>query len=113
MQGATLVQKGHADIIARGSAPALHCTAAGAPRRCGGQGDVLAGTTGVFVAWAVASARRAGDQAAPDLALAAYAACLVTRTAAARAFEARKRSMVAGDLLGELGAAIEAIAPCA
>jgi ATP-dependent NAD(P)H-hydrate dehydratase len=111
-QGATLVQKGQTDIIARGAAPALHCDAAGAPRRCGGQGDVLAGTTGVFVAWAVDAARRAGDASAADLALAAYAACLVTRTSAARAFEARKRSMVAGDLIGELGAAMEAIAPC-
>ena len=105
-----MVQKGHADIIARGAAPTLQCNAAGAPRRCGGQGDVLAGTTGVFAAWA---SRQAGDQTAPDLALAAYAACLVTRTAAARAFETRKRSMVAGDLIGELGAAVEAIAPCA
>ena len=107
-----MVQKGQTDIIARGTAAPLHCTAAGAPRRCGGQGDVLAGTTGVFVAWAVAAARRAGDHAVPDLALAAYAACLVTRTSAARAFETRRRSMVAGDLLGELGAVIEAIAPC-
>jgi ATP-dependent NAD(P)H-hydrate dehydratase len=74
---------------------------------------VLAGTTGVFIAWAVAAARRAGDAASPDLALAAYAACLVTRTAAARAFATRKRSMVAGDLLCELGAAVESIAPCA
>lgn len=110
-QGATLVQKGRSDIIAHGSAATLECTAAGAPRRCGGQGDVLAGTTGVFVAWAAAAARR--DQTEPDFALAAYAACLVTRTAAARAFETRKRSMVAGDLLAELGAAVEAIAPCA
>ena len=103
------MQKAHADLIAAHTGPALSCAAAGSPRRCGGQGDVLAGTTVVFVAWAVAAAQRSGGQ--PDLPLAAYAACLVTRTAAARAFAARKRSMVAGDLIHELGAAVEALAP--
>ena len=109
VQGAVIVQKAHHDQIADASGAVLSCSAAGAPRRCGGQGDVLAGTTGVFVAWAMAAAR--SKEAAPELPLAAYGACLVTRAAAARAFEVRKRSMVAGDLIGELGAAVEALAP--
>lgn len=115
--GATLVQKAHADLIASASNTVLQCTVPGAPRRCGGQGDVLAGTTGVFVAWAMAAARRGDASAAPanvsNLQLAAYAACVTTRSAAARAFAARGRSMVAGDLIGELGAVIEALAPSA
>ena len=117
--GATLVQKGHADLIAGATGHVLRCTAEGAPRRCGGQGDVLAGTTAVFVAWAMAAARRAdasslaiAEGRCPDLQLAAYAACVTTRAAAASAFRVRKRSMVAGDLIGELGAAIEALSPC-
>jgi|APGre2960657444_1045066.scaffolds.fasta_scaffold00201_6 ATP-dependent NAD(P)H-hydrate dehydratase len=89
----------------------MRCAEHGSPRRCGGQGDVLAGTTGVFAAWAVAATQREGGGEA-DLQLAAYAACLVTRQAAALAFAARKRSMVAGDLLQELGAVIERLAPC-
>jgi ATP-dependent NAD(P)H-hydrate dehydratase len=112
--GATLVQKGHADLIAGAAGHVLRCTAEGAPRRCGGQGDVLAGTTAVFVAWAVAAARRANTAASSseaDLQLAAYAACVTTRAAAASAFRVRKRSMVAGDLIAELGAAVEALSP--
>ena len=76
---------------------------------------MLAGTMGVFAAWAVAATQcegggEGGGEA--DLQLAAYAACLVTRQAAALAFAARKRSMVAGDLLQELGTVIERLAPC-
>ncbi len=104
-----MVQKGVADLIACGARPVLCCSAPGAPRRCGGQGDVLAGATGVFAAWAVAAETAGGSSA--DLQLAAFAACTVTRGAARRAFATRKRSMVAGDLIGELGDAMEELAP--
>ncbi len=113
-QGATIVQKGRVDLIAAGDAPVMRCTVHGSPRRCGGQGDVLAGTTGVFAAWAVAAAQRSGGaEAPPNLQLAAYTASLVTRGAAAKAFATRKRSMVAGDLIHELGGVLECIAPLA
>ncbi len=32
--------------------PGLVCSAEGSPRRCGGQGDLLAGSMSVFTAWA-------------------------------------------------------------
>ncbi len=39
--------------------------------------------------------------------LASYGACLVTRTASAYAFAARKRSMAASDMVRQLGNAME------
>jgi len=107
LQGATIVQKGAIDVIACGDAPLLRCAERGSLRRCSGQGDILAGTLAVFAAWA--------QQGQEERALqkAALAACHVTRAASALAFAERRRSMVAGDLLGHLGTVIESLAPCA
>lgn len=102
-QGAVIVRKGHLDLIAAGDSPVLECTEPGAPRRCGGQGDVLAGSTAVFAAWA--------QRGAAPLQHAALAACTLVRATAARTFAVKRRSMVAGDLLPELGPTFESIAP--
>lgn len=102
-QGATIVRKGRVDLVAAGDAPVLVCAEPGAPRRCGGQGDVLAGTTAVMAAWA--------QRSAGSLQHAAVAASTLVRATAARTFAARKRSMVAGDLIPELGPTMEGIAP--
>jgi ATP-dependent NAD(P)H-hydrate dehydratase len=106
-----IVQKGETDLIACGSLPVLRCADHGSPRRCGGQGDVLAGLTTTFAAWAIAKARGDGEPA--QMQQAALAACLVTRRAARLAFAARKRSMVAGDLIEHVGEVVEELAPAA
>ena len=96
----------------------------GSPRRCGGQGDVLAGTLATFLAWASIAkrdamprddARRAKDSrvslsAAEKVSAAAHAA-LVTRGAAGLAFEKKKRATTASDLVESLGDAFEARFP--
>jgi len=108
---AVLVRKGAVDVVACGTAPALLCDSPGSLRRCGGQGDVLAGVVGLFVAWA-AQARRAGERQAPSAQMAAYAACCVARAAAKAAYGAKGRSMLAGDVLAEVGrAAVELAKP--
>ena len=107
--GAVIVQKGEVDLIACGSLPVLRCSEQGSPRRCGGQGDVLAGLSSTFAAWAAAKARTGGEAA--DMQQAALAACLVTRRAARAAFALRKRSMVAGDLIEHIGEVMEKLAP--
>jgi ATP-dependent NAD(P)H-hydrate dehydratase len=107
------------------------------PRRCGGQGDALAGSLGTFLAWA-ARARligpaaaaaaapagggsdRAGSGPAPpdaDAPLASspadvlvacgYGAALLTRTAASYAFEAHRRATTTPDVIARLGPAFE------
>ena len=98
----------------------------GSPRRCGGQGDVLAGTLATFLAWAAIAKsqvsvtprddtrHKAKDErkvktslsAAEKVSAAAHAA-LVTRGAAGLAFGKNKRATTASDLVDFLGDAFE------
>ena len=102
--GVTVVRKGREDIISDGES-VLRCTEPGSPRRCGGTGDVLAGVTVTFLAWA----RKA--HASPLVA--AYGACLVTRRAARRAFSLQGRGTLAQDVLGQVGQAFDEFFPAA
>ena len=103
--GAVVVRKGGVDCVASSATTAvLRCAEEGSLRRCGGQGDVLAGTISVFVAW---SARAKTS----DLAQAVHTACAVCRRAAKAAFAVKKRSMVASDLIEQLGGVMEELAP--
>ena len=114
------------------------CDELGSPRRCGGQGDVLAGTIATFLAWSTRS--EAAECAivgatmhledipkteghlfkfmfAPNVfasrasSLAAYAGCLVTRVAARAAFDKKRRSMLASDVIDELGDTMQRLFP--
>lgn len=49
--GVTVVKKGAVDVISAGSGVVLLVTEPGSMRRCGGQGDVLAGCLGVASYW--------------------------------------------------------------
>ena len=53
--GVTIVQKGATDIIAYerpdGAKDIYHVDTPAALKRCGGQGDVLSGAVGTFLAW--------------------------------------------------------------
>ncbi|CAG2183632.1 unnamed protein product, partial [Oppiella nova] len=46
----TIVRKGHEDTISDGHS-IVTCNERGSPRRCGGQGDLLSGSMGVFSYW--------------------------------------------------------------
>ena len=94
--GVTVVRKGRVDIISDGKR-AVACGAFGSPRRCGGQGDVLAGLTALFGGWARASASRSLQE--PDFIAAAYGACVTTRRANALAFASEGRSMTTPDMI--------------
>ena len=119
------------------------CDELGSPRRCGGQGDVLAGTIVTFLAWStrnkaaecaiVSAAMHLEDDpdteaalskaamaqnyklnhvfASSASALAAYAGCLVTRVAARAAFDKKRRSMLATDVIEELGDTMQRLFP--
>lgn len=50
LEGPTVLQKGGADVISDGKT-SLRNEVEGGLRRCGGQGDLLSGSTGVFLAW--------------------------------------------------------------
>jgi ATP-dependent NAD(P)H-hydrate dehydratase len=108
----TLVVKGATDLIFDGGA-LLSVAVTGAPKRSGGQGDVLAGTLATWLAWshadgAAAIAESAGVRPA---ALAAHAACTLTRQFARTAYSVHKRSMTAPDLIDAIGTTFEAWHP--
>ena len=81
----------------------------GSPRRCGGQGDLLAGAAGTFLAWAAAAAEppQLHPLGTSSIVAAAVGASCLVRTAAAKAFEASRRGMLTPDILAALPAAFE------
>jgi len=107
----TLVCKGSVDIITDGKS-ALICSEAGGSRRCGGIGDVLAGTIGTFNAWASDkqdSAEHKNDDDASPMMIAAYGGCVLTRNSSRQCFAVHKRSMVAHDIVAHLGPSFQAL----
>ena len=115
--GLCVLKKGESDrVVFTGgdAAVAAEVAGGGSPRRCGGQGDVLAGAVGTFLAWAAAGGHLAAGAADARGALAAAAcgAALLVRNAAASAFALKRRSTLTPDVLHALGGAFEAAWPC-
>ncbi|KAL4400143.1 ATP-dependent NAD(P)H-hydrate dehydratase [Malassezia pachydermatis] len=111
--GLTIVEKGQVDRIVTPTDIVI-CDEEGGLKRCGGQGDLLSGTLGTFLAWAQRFEER--TEAGEDLPsipaerlplLAALGASTVTRVASRRGFARLRRSMLANDLLDEIGPAYE------
>ncbi|KAH9967268.1 Ribokinase-like protein [Russula dissimulans] len=118
--GVTVLQKGELDIIAINTEGAESRAAheaeqkevvvvqtPGGMKRCGGQGDILSGSVGAFLAWAKCYESGAfGDGSIPVSRmpiLAAVGASMVTRTTSRRAFEKEGRAVVTEDMLKEIG----------
>ena len=109
-----VVEKGAMDRVCAGDGPPVVVSEGGSPRRCGGQGDVLAGCIGTFLSWAAAGASGSSgegeDSEAAEISrdakvASAFAGSLLTREASRAAFEERGRSMVCGDVVEEVGPA--------
>lgn len=98
-----LVKKGLDDLLVCGNST-LWCSEPGSARRCGGQGDILAGALGTMLHWA-----RTTNQSLdvdPRL-LAAYGACALTRRTSLLCFQQQGRSMLASDMLAHIHPAFE------
>ncbi|EFA77306.1 carbohydrate kinase-like protein [Heterostelium album PN500] len=104
-----IVQKGQEDIITDGTI-SYSCDKAGMPRRCGGQGDVLAGVIGTFYAWTQNALKGKTSEELEHLkesigenqsaaASAAYAGCVLVRYAAKLAFKNNRRSTITDDII--------------
>lgn len=112
LQGPVLVSKGPVDVICDGRSLVICSTMAGL-RRCGSQGDILAGCIAVFISWTrtfIEQAHKSGETVLPELnpmILASFGGCAVTRTASACAFSVKRRAMVAGDMVEQMGNAVE------
>ncbi|KAL5492673.1 hypothetical protein ACEPAI_4120 [Sanghuangporus weigelae] len=115
--GVTIIQKGPEDVIAvhpQSSDPQTAIVdTPGGLKRCGGQGDILSGAAGTFLAWAKcfedgAWGRTPSDAGIPVSRLhflGAVGASIVTRTVSRRGFEKKGRSLITADLIDEIGGA--------
>nr|XP_054301855.1 ATP-dependent (S)-NAD(P)H-hydrate dehydratase isoform X4 [Pongo pygmaeus] len=99
----TVVQKGECDILSNGQ-QVLVCSQEGSSRRCGGQGDLLSGSLGVLVHWALLAGPEKTNGSSPLL-VAAFGACFLTRQCNHQAFQKHGRSTTTSDMIAEVGAA--------
>ncbi|XP_014203445.1 ATP-dependent (S)-NAD(P)H-hydrate dehydratase [Copidosoma floridanum] len=94
-----VVAKGAEDKIGDGQVdtPTISCAARGSGRRCGGQGDLLAGSLCVFTTWSL------GSMQPPRASMiACYAACRLVRETNRSAFSMKHRGMLASDMLDQV-----------
>ncbi|KAI5120435.1 hypothetical protein M0805_009897 [Coniferiporia weirii] len=123
--GVTVLQKGAKDLIAvhpSSSSSEPQTTEVDTPgglKRCGGQGDILSGAVGAFLAWGKCLEEGAWDPAPSSSTqgegvkipsaripfLAATGAAIVTRTTSRIGFAKKGRSVITADLIGEIGGA--------
>jgi len=96
----TVVRKGYFDLIST-SSNCFILSQGQVPRRCGGQGSILAGLCTTFLAWM----KLAGNVDNPLLA--AEGAAIITRQAAQGAFERKDRSMQTPDIIAVLAGVME------
>ncbi|XP_037384588.1 ATP-dependent (S)-NAD(P)H-hydrate dehydratase isoform X2 [Talpa occidentalis] len=103
----TVVQKGEQDLISDGQ-QVLTCDQEGSGRRCGGQGDLLSGSLGVLVHWALLAGPEKTRGSSPLL-VAALGACTLTRQCNRQAFQKHGRSSTTTDMVAEIGAAFHTL----
>ncbi|XP_048049063.1 ATP-dependent (S)-NAD(P)H-hydrate dehydratase isoform X4 [Megalobrama amblycephala] len=101
----TMVLKGEEDIITDGK-NMLTCNQEGSGRRCGGQGDLLSGSLGVFAHWAFNSPPEATKGMNPSL-VAAFGATSLTRQCNRQAFHKHSRSTTTSDMIQEISIAFK------
>ena len=118
--GLCVLKKGEMDrIVITGAGasapPAAEVAGGGSPRRCGGQGDVLAGAVGTWLAWAAAAGQLGEGVGAAEregaLVGAACGGALLVRGAAAAAFATAGRATLTPAILGALGGAFTTVFP--
>lgn len=107
---AIIVRKGRMDSIIKNNTEIFSCQETGGMKRSGGIGDVLSGTLGTLVAWnniLSKSNNEKGVSGIDYLALSCWTACCFVKRATKLAFDKKRRSMTAPDVLENLGVAIE------
>lgn len=97
----TILRKGAEDEIMDYS-KTVKVVGGGSGRRCGGQGDLLAGSLSTFFCWALQL--KVEDNAVHDdrAMIAAFTACKLIRECNARAFAKKGRGMICSDMIEEL-----------
>lgn len=97
-----ILHKGPKDIIADGhkGTETISCGLAGSGRRCGGQGDLLAGSLSVFWWWAIFAGTN--ECALSSSIIACYAASRLIRECNGSAFKLKQRGMLTSDMLEQI-----------
>ncbi|XP_011501775.1 PREDICTED: ATP-dependent (S)-NAD(P)H-hydrate dehydratase [Ceratosolen solmsi marchali] len=95
-----VVCKGSVDVISCGTkdVKTIHCEMPGSGRRCGGQGDLLAGSLAVLSYWATSNV----TDYHISLMAACYAACSLVRQCNAVSYSKKGRGALTTDLLDEI-----------
>ncbi|XP_060909422.1 ATP-dependent (S)-NAD(P)H-hydrate dehydratase [Labrus mixtus] len=106
MGNLTVVLKGEQDVITDGS-KVFTCSLEGSGRRCGGQGDLLSGSMGVFAHWAHSASAAGVIRSVNPSVVAAYGACSLTRQCNSQAFQRHGRSTTTSDMIQEIGSAFK------
>jgi ATP-dependent NAD(P)H-hydrate dehydratase len=104
-----IVRKGETDVISNGHGVTWTCDHPGSVRRVGGQGDILSGAIGTFMAWSNMKHTATKEPVENGSLLAAYAGCMLTRECSRRAFEQHGRSMLTSDMLEHIGPSFRAL----
>jgi ATP-dependent NAD(P)H-hydrate dehydratase len=112
----TIVRKGNDDIITDGHS-VITCNEMGSPRRCGGQGDLLAGAISTFAYWSQKAFSEKTPSADPSLQkyspniVAGLGACMLARRCARLAFQKYSRSTTTSDIIKEIKNAFSSLYP--
>lgn len=102
---AVLILKGEQDKIITSNGT-YTCSIPGSLRRCGGQGDILSGSLGLFSYWANLYKESEDKQSdIPPEVIAGFSACSITRLCSKFAYEEKERAMVTSDMLAQIGKA--------
>jgi len=99
----TVLHKGAHDVISNGHSTE-DCHASGCPRRCGGQGDILAGCLATFLNWAYNTPPTVALLCDPPGlgVVAGWAAARLSRGCAAQAFSQKGRALTTVDLIEQI-----------
>ncbi|KAK2588842.1 hypothetical protein KPH14_001712 [Odynerus spinipes] len=97
-----VLHKGAKDVIADGhkGTETVSCGLAGSGRRCGGQGDILAGSLAVFWWWAICSGT--SESAVSPSIVACYASSRLVRECNAAAYKIKQRGTLTTDMLEQI-----------
>eukprot|EP00092_Neocalanus_flemingeri_P004637 GFUD01005000.1.p1 GENE.GFUD01005000.1~~GFUD01005000.1.p1 ORF type:complete len:373 (+),score=32.14 GFUD01005000.1:177-1295(+) len=96
----TVIHKGAHDVISDGKSTE-DCHAGGSPRRCGGQGDILAGSLATFLNWAYTA--HSCDDPGPAV-IASWGACRLSRGCALQTYNQEGRAGTAIDIISQIHA---------
>lgn len=99
----TILRKGETDeVFSTATCVQWQSNVGGSSRRCGGQGDILAGSIATFLHWILSNEDISIDQVDKNLlasSLACYAGSTLVRRCNEKAFTIKARSMLASDMI--------------